>query len=166
MPVSEIYVHNLVAQYEWTPLGNISVAGSILTTDKTAMTVHALTSTTFLRIKISDGQIALNLRWRGGADADSNVQVLYAMRGDNDNYTRIATLTLITGTQDDKAGGGGKLFVDTITIANEKWIDTIEVINDANNGIAYITLNAHGHKNFLLLSTTRNSTLLVDAARE
>jgi hypothetical protein len=156
------YVHNLVGQYNWLNRGNISVAGSALTTDKSAATVHALTATTFIRIKVDDGTVALDLRWRGGSDGDSNVQNLYAMRGDGDHYTRIATLTFVTGTQTD----GTYLFVDTITITNEKWADAIEVISDAANGIAHISLNTHGYKNFVLLGTTVASTLYVDTARE
>ena len=158
----ETYVHNLVAQYEWLEKGNISVAGAALTVDKSAATTHALAATTFVRILVDDGSIALDIRWRGGTGDDSNVQALYAMRGDSDHYTRIAVLTLITGTQTD----GSKLFVDTITKTNEKWVDTIEVVSDAANGIAHVSLNTHGHRNFLLLGTTVNSTLYVDVARE
>ncbi len=160
--MSEVYTHSLIAQYEWQNKGNISVAGSALTTDKSAATVHALTATTFVRIQIDDGVVAFNIRWRGGSDGDSNVHVLYAMRGDDDHYTRIATITLTTGTQTD----GTYLFVDTIVITNEKWTDTIELISDGTNGIAHITFNTHGYKNFVLLGTTVNSTLYVDVARE
>lgn len=158
----EAYVHNLISQYDWQQKGNISVAGAALTTDKSAATVHALASTTFVRIQAEDGSVALDLRWRGGSDGDVNIQNLYAMRGDSDHYTLIGTLTLTTGTQTD----GSKLFVDTITIANENWVDAIEVISDEANGIAHVSLNTHGYKNFVLLGTTVASTLYVDAARE
>jgi len=159
----EGFVHNLIKQYDWQKIGNISVAGVALTTDKSATTVHALT-TSVTRIKVDDGAIALDIRWRGGVDGDVNVQNLYAMRGDSDHYTLIATLTLTTGTQTD----GTYLFVDTIAITagTEHWADAIEAISDAANGIAHISLNTHGFKNFVLLGTTVASTLYVDAARE
>ena len=84
------------------------------------------------------------------------------MRGDDDHYTRIATITLTTGTQTD----GTYLFIDTISTANEKWTDTIEEVSDAADGIAHVALNTHGYKNFVLLGTTVNSTLYVDVVRE
>jgi len=149
-------------QYEWREEGSISTAGSLLTTDKSAATVHALTATTFVRLQIPQGTIAFNIRWRGGSDGDSNVHTLYAMRGNSDHYTRIATLTLLTGTQTD----GTYLFVDTVTKTNEKWTDAIEVVSDAANGIAHITLNTHGYTDFVLLGTVVASTLYVDTSRE
>lgn len=159
----ETYVHNLVAQYEWLQRGNISVAGAALTTDKSAVTTHALAATTFVRIPVDDGTIALDLRWSGGTDGDSNVQNLYAMRGDSDHYTLIATLTLTTGTQ---VGVNSRLLIDKIVLTAEKWVDEIVVLSLEDNDIARISLNTHGYRNFLLLGTTVNSTLYIEAARE
>lgn len=150
-----------MTQCPWNEEGSISVAGSALTTDKSAATAHALTATTITRIQVPDGTVAINLRWRGGSDGDSNTHVLYGMRG-TDHYTRIATLTLTTGTQTD----GTYLFVDTIAIANEKWTDDIVEVSDEANGIAHLVLNTHGYTDFLLLGTTVNSTLYIDMARE
>ena len=162
--MSETYVHNLIAQYEWQKMGDISVAGAALTTDKSAATTHALAATTFVRIKSEDGTVALDLRWRGGTALDNNVQNLYAMRSGDDHYTLIATLTLITGTQTD----GTRLFVDTITITDgsEHWVDEIVVVSDEGNGIAHVSFNTHGYSDFILIGTTVASTLFVDAARE
>ena len=160
--MSETYVHNLIAQYKWQKMGNISVAGAALTTDKSAATTHALAATTFVRIKSEDGTVALDLRWRGGSEGDSNVQNLYAMRSGDDHYTRIVVLTLTTGTQTD----GTRLFIDTITKANEKWVDEIVVVSDEANGIGHVSLNTHGYSDFILIGTTVASTLFVDAARE
>lgn len=151
-----------MGQHDWAERGSISTAGSLLTTDKSATTAHALTATTFVRLQIPQGTIAFNIRWRGGSDGDSNVHTLYAMRGKSDHYTRIATFTLTTGTQTD----GTYLFVDTVTKANEKWTDTIEVVSDAANGVAHVVLNTHGYTDFLLLGTVVASTLFVDIARE
>ncbi len=161
--MSKQFVVNEMGHYEWEKKGSISTAGSALTTDKSAATVHALTATTFVRMQLDDGAIALNLRWSGGSDSDSNVQNLYAMRGDADHYTLIATLTFTTGTQ---VGPGSRLFVDTVVKTSEKWADDIVVVSDGANGIAHVVLNVHGYKNFLLLGTTVNSTLTVEAARE
>jgi len=156
------YIVSEADQYGWSAKGNISVAGPALATDKSAATVHALTVTTFVRIQLDDGTVAINLRWRGGTDGDVNIQNLYAMRGDDDHYTLIAVLTLTTGTQTD----GTHLFVDTVAAASDKWTDALVDVSDGANGIGHLALNTHGYKNFVLIGTTVASTLYVDMARE
>ena len=144
--------------------GTITVAQTALTTDKSAATVDALASTKTAFVLPANGTIALDVRFRGlMSDGDDNVLNLYAMRGIADHYTRIATLTLKTGTQ---LYSSGNRFVDTIVITNEKWYDTIEVINDAANGIARIAFNTHGHSNFVLIATTLNSTSVIVEASQ
>lgn len=158
----EKYIVSEIDQYSWEYKGNISVAGSALDTNKSAATVHALAATTFIRIQPDPGTIAINLRWRGGSDGNVNIQNLYAMRGDDDHYTRIAVITLTTGLQSD----GTHLFVDTVASASDKWTDAIVDVSDGADGIGHLSLNTHGYKNFLLLGTTVVSTLHVDMARE
>lgn len=155
-------VYSRQGQYEWIEKGNISTQGTILTTDKSAATVHALTSTTFVVLPIINGTIAINLRWRGGTEGHENIQVLYAMRGNDDHYTRIATLKLTTGTQTD----GTHLFVDEIGVSTERWADDITETSDGADGIANLSFNTHGYTSFVLLSTTYVSTLYVDMVRE
>ena len=157
------YVRQAMAQSEWKSGLSLTTAQSALTTSKSATTINALTSTGIAIISPRDNSVALEIRFRGGSDGDSNILNLYAMRGDNDHYTRIAVLTLTTGTQTD----GTNLFIDTISKANEKWTDTIEVVSDASNGIAKVALNTHGYSKFLVIATTLNSSpLYIDWCRE
>lgn len=163
--MAESHVHNLIAQYEWQQKGILETVQAALTTNKSAATVNALTATGIIVVPSDDGSVALDVRFRGTATAlDSNTLVLYGMRNDDDHYTRMGTLTLTTGTQ---IYSTGVLFVDTITIANEKWVDEIVVVSDADNGIAHISFNTHGFSHFLFIATTLNSTsVIVDTARE
>jgi hypothetical protein len=150
-----------VAQYPWRNAGTLSTAQAALTTDKSAATVNALTSTGTVFVSPTDNTVALDLRFRGGADGDSNVISIYAMAG-TDHYTKIIDLTLTTGTQTD----GTNLFVDTLAGANELWADDIVVLSDAANGIAHVELNTHGYSSFLFIATTLNSSsVLVDWRR-
>ena len=139
--------------------GTITVSQTALTTDKSAATVDDLASTKTAFVLPANGTIAVDIRFRGlMSDGDSNVLNLYAMRGTTDHYTRIATLTLTTGTQ---LYSSGNRFVDTIVITNEKWFDTIEAISDAADGIARIAFNTHGYSNFVLIATTLNSSSII-----
>lgn len=151
--------------------GTITSAQSAPTTDKSAVTLHALASTKTAFVLPANGTVALEVRFRGVmTDGHSNVLNLYAMRGGpgvtkkSDHYTLIATLTLTTGTQ---IYSTGNLFVDTIVVTNEKWTDAIKVVNDAANGIAHLSWNTHGYSNFLMIATTLNSTsVIVEASQE
>ena len=156
----------MVRQYHWRPAGTLTTAQAALTTDKSAATVDALTSTGIVKLRPDDGTVALELRFRGLAtDADSNVLNIYAMRdpkGVGDHYTLIGTLTLTTGTQTD----GTNLFADTVAIASELWIDDIVLMSDVANGIARVALNTQGYTHFLFIATTLGSTsVIVDYCR-
>lgn len=162
------YVEQFIKQYKWKNEGNLTTAQAALTTDKSADTVNALTATGILVFQADDGAVTYEFRFRGGDDGDADTVVLYAMRGADDHYTRIATLTLTTGTQSD----GTYNFKDTIAVANEKWgssdaaDDDLLEISDAANGIAKLILNTLGYSHFLFIATTLNSTVLyIDAAR-
>ena len=157
------YAESHVSQMDWYNPGNLTTVQAALTTNKSATLVNALISTGVVIFDIENGAVAYNFRFRGGTDGQTTTMVLYAMRGDNDHYTRIATLTLTTGTQTD----GTYLFIDTIGVANEKWSDDIAEVSDAADGIAHLGLNTHGYKKFLFIATTLNPAVLyVDAARE
>lgn len=151
-----------VSQSPWVVAGTLTTSQAALTTDKSAATVNALTSTGIVKITPANNTPAIDIRFRGVTDADSNVVNIYAMAdpaGDGDHYTRIITLTLTTGTQTD----GTNLFIDTITSSNEKWVDDIVVVSDAANGIAHVELNTHGYTHFLVIATTlANDSLIVD----
>jgi len=159
MEYSEVHV----SQMDWYNIGNLTTVQAALTTDKSADTVHALTSTGIALLRVENGAVAHNFRFRGGTDGQTTVVNLYAMRGTRDHYTRIATLTLTTGTQTD----GTYLFIDTIGVSNEKWVDDIVEVSDGANGIAQLSLNTHGHTRFLFIATTLNPAVLyIDTVRE
>jgi hypothetical protein len=158
------YSEKYVKQSDWHNIGNLTTAQAALTTDKSAATVNALTSTGIIVFEAEEGAAAYEFRFRGGDDGDADTVVVYAMRGASDHYTRIATLTLTTGTQTD----GTYNFKDTIAVANEMWgnADDMVEISDAANGIAKLILNILGYSHFLFIATTLNSTKLnIDAAR-
>ena len=146
-------------QESYQTADSLTASQSALTTDKSQSTVNALASGKKSIIQVPNGNIAVDIRFRSTAsDGDSKVLNLYAMRGDSDHYTLIATFTLTTGTQ---VYTTGNRFVDTISKDVEKWTDTIVVGNDAANGIARIILNTHGYRNFCFIATTLGSTSVI-----
>lgn len=151
--MANIYVRQAVQQYDWRNAGSLTTQQAVLTTDKTAATAHALTSTGICRIEPSDNTVSIQIRFRcNGSDGDSNTLVIYAMAG-ADSYDPIVTLTTTNGTQSD----GTYTFIDTITGTNEKWSDDIRINSNADNAIASIEFNTHGVSNFLVIATTLNS---------
>jgi len=154
-----------ISQEVWGVVGTITASQAMPTTDKSYATVKAYGTTKLALLRSSDGSVAQNVRFRGTAtDANSNVIELIGMRGEADHFTRIATLTLTTGTQ---IYSSGVLFVDTIVVTNEKWIDAIAVVSPAGNDIAHIAFNTHGWRYFGFIASTLNSTsVIVEAARE
>lgn len=158
------YSESVIRQSDWHNIGNLSTAQAALTTDKSAATVNALTSTGIIVFNAEQGAVTYEFRFRGGTDGTADTVNVYAMRGGSDHYTRIGVLTLTTGTQTD----GTYLFKDSISLANEKWgnADDMVEISDEANGIAKLILNTLGYSHFLFIATTKNSTVLyIDAAR-
>ena len=152
--------------YEEHLTDTITTSQAALTTDKSATLVDALASTKTAFLRPPNGTIALELRFRGlMADGYVNVLNLYGMRGEEDHYTLMVTLTLKTGTQVYSAGNR---FVHTITKTNEKWWDSIDVINDEANGIARVGFNTHGYSDFVLIATSRDpeaESIIVEASQ-
>jgi len=158
------YSEKHIKQYDWNEIGNLTTAQAALTTDKSAATVKALTSTGIVIFQADDGAVTYEFRFRGDTDADADTLNIYAMRGDSDHYTRIGTLVLTTGTQTD----GTYLFKDTVVLSNEKWgnADDMVEISDAADGIAKLILNTLGYSHFLFIATTLNGEVVyIDAAR-
>ena len=149
-------------QYPWKNAGSLTTEQAVLTTDKSSAAVDALTSTGTVFITPSDNTVAIELRFRctGTEDLD-DIITLYGMRG-TDHYTRMATITLINGTQTD----GTYTFHDSVAIANEKWIDDIVAVNDAADGIGRVAFNTQGYSKFLLIANDLdNDAILVDWVR-
>lgn len=156
-----------VSQEGWHVAGTITAAQSAPTTDKSWSTVNGYGSTKVAMLRSADGAVAQNVRFRGAmTNNHTNVVNVYAMRGESDHFTLIATLTLTTGQQQYAAGN---LFVDTIVMSagTEHWPDSIDIVSEASDGIAHIFFNTHGFKYFAFIATTLNSTsIIVENARE
>lgn len=153
------YSSEYAQQYNWKNEGTISSAQSALTTDKSAALINALATAKRVIVTVDDGTVAQNFRFRCSADADSNVINVYAMRGDDDHYQLVATLTLTGGSQVVST----QVFVDTIvlTASTDVWPTEISINSRANNSVALVSLKTHGYKNFLFIATTLGSAALV-----
>ena len=158
-----IYSRAEVLQYLWEEVGDITSSQTALEFDKSASFVNALDSTKTIILPMAEGQVAYELRFRGGSNNEVNVINVYAMRGDNDHYIPIAVFTITTGQQTD----GALNFIDTISKSNDAWPDNgIEVISNGNDGVARAALNSYGYKNFLFIAVTLASLdLRMDAVR-
>jgi len=155
--MSVVYSRAEVLQYEWLAIGEITSSQAALGSDKSAAYVNALDAGKTIIFTPVDGQVAFEMRFKGGADNEVNIVNVYAMRGDNDHYTLVATLTVTTGQQTD----GTSNFIDTISKSNDSWPDNgIEVMNPGNNEIARVAFNTYGYRNFLLLAPTLASSEL------
>jgi hypothetical protein len=160
------YSENYTKQSDWHNIGNLSTAQAALTTDKSAATVNALTSTGTIIFEAEEGAVTYEFRFRGGTDTQKDTLNIYAMRGASDHYALIATLTdLETGTQTD----GTYLFKEVVPDANpEQWgnADDMVSVDGIANDIGKLILNTLGYSHFLFIATTLNSAALyIDAAR-
>ena len=162
--LSVIYSRAEVLQYIWESIGSIDSSQSALENDKSAAYVNALDAAKTIIFSPVDGQVAFEIRIKGGANNEINVINLYAMRGDDDHYTLVATLTVTTGQQTD---GNGNNFIDTIAKSNDSWPDNgIEVISNGNDSIARVAMNTYGYSKFLyIVPTLASADLLIDAVR-
>ena len=153
-----IYSRAEVLQYIWEAVGTISLSQAALGNDKSAALVNAIASEKAIIYAPVDGQVAFELRFNGGANNDINIINVYAMRGDDDHYTPIATLTLNTGLQSG--------FIDSVGKTNDSWPDNgIEVMN-TSDGIARVAMNTYGYKNFLFIAPTlASSDLTIESVR-
>jgi len=158
---SKIFTEETQTQREWSNAGVLTTAQVALTTDKSKDTVEALTSTGIAVVEISSGAPAMSFRFRTGANADSNVLNVYAMRGD-DHYALIGTITVTGGTQ--VAVSGTSVFCDTvaITASTEVWPTPLAAISQTNNSIAEFALNMHGVSKLLFIATTLASSMLIE----
>ena len=144
----------------------ITVAGSALTTDKSAATVHALTSTTYKRVSLQGPyqftpSLEFRFRMSGATENATETLNLYAMadpHGKGDHYTLVGTITITAGTQVD---GNDYPFADGVSIADELWIDDVVLLNDASDGIARIAMNTQGYSDFVFILTGQLSSTAV-----
>lgn len=148
----------------WENLGSITAESTALgVTGRSVTTANATTATQIVKFRLSESHPrALLLRFRsdGSEDVDSVIDVL-AARG-ADDYHRIATLTVVQGTQLDT---GSVYFCDTITPANEDGLFDGEESNLANY-IAHYYVRTLGFDRFLFQCTDLDTTTVyIDCAQ-
>jgi hypothetical protein len=100
---------------------------------------------------------AMEFRFQGETDGDSNVVEIWGARG-HDYFTLLATLTTTVGTQvgdDDE-----DLFVDTIVVTNEGLPKAGVVVDSGNDRICRYVVDMVGYSKLLLIATTLNSDAL------
>ena len=144
---------------KWNVAGSITSETTALTvTGRDVATVDALAATKTVKLTPPlPGPYAMMLRFRadGAADLDSILE-MYAAR-DNDHYSRCASLTVITGTQDTSTSTIH--FVDTITPANEDALFDGEESN-LTNMIAHYYMRTLANDRFIFIASDLDSTTI------
>jgi len=151
--------YKVSSQTKWINAGSITSEEAALDVDeRDVATAEALGSTKVVTIKPKYGPYALLLRFRadGAADLDSVLQ-LYAARGSDDFYHRIAQLTITTGTQDTDTATIH--FVDTIAPADEDALFDGEE-SDLVDMIAHYWFRTLGFDRFLFVCSDLDSTTI------
>jgi hypothetical protein len=142
---------------DWVEAGSItSEQAALAVTARDTPTADALAVTKIIKINNKNpGAYAFLFRFRatGNEDIDSDLE-LYAARG-TDHYTRIATLTIVNGTQDTDVGTVH--FIDSITPANENTLFDGEEISLADM-IANYYVRTLGFDKFLFIASDLDSS--------
>lgn len=138
-------------------VGNITVACAAGDYDDDALddaTVEALAATKKCIVKIPNGWVGIEFRFRSdGNEDDDNVVQCFASAG-VDYYRWIGQLTLTQGTLDHATGH----FVDTITQgAAGLWPTTIKICTGSADMIAFWSMNTHGYDRWLFLMSTKDT---------
>lgn len=144
---------------KWIAAGSITTESSLAVTARDVVTVDALaTAKTVKLVPPLPGPYAMLLRFRadGSADVDSVLE-LYAAREVGDHYSRAATLTILTGTQDTDTSTIH--FIDEITPGNEDLIFAgVENIGTGDNHIASYYCRTLGNDRFIIVASDLDST--------
>lgn len=148
----------------WRLAGSITVENAALgVTGRDWTTVDAIAAANKAQIELREPvPYALLFRFRsdGDEDVDSILQ-LYAARGEDD-FHRIAQLTIVQGTQIDS---GSIYFNDTITPASEDALFDGEESN-LTNMIAHYYIRTLGYDKFVFVcSDLDTTTVYVDVAQ-
>ena len=149
---------------KWNDVGSITVANAALTvTGRDWTTVNAIAAANKVQIELREPiPYALLFRFRsdGAEDVDSILQ-LYAARGEDD-FHRIAQLTITQGTQIDS---GSIYFNDTILPASEDALFDGEE-SDLVDMIAHYYVRTLGFDKFVFICSDLDSTTVyVDVAQ-
>lgn len=144
---------------KWIAAGSItSETSALAVTGRDVATVDALAVAKTVKLSPPlPGPYAMLLRFRadGNADLDSVLE-MYSARG-IDHYSRVATLTILTGTQ--VANTSTIHFIDDITAANEDLIyDAVENIATGDNHIASYYVRTLSNDRFVFIASDLDST--------
>lgn len=151
---------------DWETVGTISVAGSTLAVSGRSWssvkayfpgnTSYTGTPTTYIGYQVPMDWNAIELRFQGTTNNESNVVQMWGSRWD-DHFTLLATLTLTTGLQ---VGDSSALFVDTIVATNEGLSKAGVVCDSAHDRISRYVVDLNGYSKLLFIATTLGSTAL------
>lgn len=157
-------VNKVTVASKWREAGNITVENAALgVTGRDWTTVNAIATTNKVQIELREPvPYALLFRFRSDGDEDvDSVLQLYAARGEDD-FHRIAQLTVVQGTQIDS---GSIYFNDTITPASEDALFDGEESNLVNM-IAHYYVRTLGYDKFVFVCSDLDSTTVyVDVAQ-
>lgn len=144
---------------KWNVAGSItSETTALAVTGRDVTTVDALAAAKTVKLSPPlPGPYAMMLRFRadGAADLDSILE-LYAARAD-DHYNRVATLTIVTGTQD--TGTSTIHFIDSITPSNEDALFDGEESN-LTDMIAHYYMRTLANDRFIFICSDLDSTTI------
>ncbi len=155
-----------VDQHPWVPQKQLTTVQAALGTDKSETTVQALTATGISRYKVPTLVSAISLRFITGADANADVLNVYALRNSLDgvdgHYEKVCGITLTGGKQVI----GSEVFSDTAVVvaSSEVWPTALAFSSQADDGVAKLSLNTHGYKEFLFAASTLADSLTVEVA--
>lgn len=146
---------------KWNIAGNItSETAALAVTGRDVATVDALAATKTVKLTPPlPGPYAMLLRFRadGAADLDSDLQ-LYAAHG-VDHYSRVATLDVVTGTQDTDTSTIH--FIDEINPTNEDLLyGANENIATGDNHIASYYCRVLANDRFIIIASDLDSTTI------
>lgn len=154
----------LSPQTGWFEAGSITSEEAALAVDeRDVATAEALGATKVVTIKPQGNPAAILLRFRAddAADLDSVLE-MYAARGaaggGDDFYSRIATLTITTGTQD--TGTSTIHFIDEIVATNEQALFDGEEGTTLSEMIGLYYFRTFGYSRFMFVASDRDSTTI------
>lgn len=144
----------------WNVAGSITTeTAALAVTGRDVATVDALATAKTIKLSPAlPGPYAMLLRFRadGAADLDSDLQ-LYSAHGASDYYSRVATLDVVTGTQD--TGVSTIHFIDEINPTNEDLIfGGIENIATGDDHIASYYCRVLANDRFIIIASDLDST--------
>lgn len=113
-------------------------------------TVEALTNASI--IDLMPGQEISNFRISGATDDTVNIYDILFMADGVDHYTRVGTLSAITGTQVSPVTD--QEFADQIGITNERWSSSWVEVSADDNYIGEVSIKTNGVKKIAIVPTT------------